>query len=197
MQSYNTFNLFSIFFFMGFYNFLIFKNKSKKENKKKSGRTYTIRRRCTLSGQITSKTLLLNNSLKPIRPENHKQIFEETRMADSGAKVKEKRTKKNKKRKQRINEDTERYTKTRRIGFSEGGSEPQGMEEEKEEVAEKSGQRELNQDLEEGCPWRNLQLILSLQKEDLGLQKLVSFSLFFSFLFIEVLFSSVCLERKF
>ncbi|XP_015893451.3 uncharacterized protein LOC107427580 [Ziziphus jujuba] len=100
-------------------------------------------------------------------------------MADSGAKVKEKRTKKtNKKRKQKINEETERSSKTQRISFSEEGSEPQEMEE--EEQAQKSGQRELNQNLdEEGCPWRNLQLILSLQDKDLDLQKKVELAFHF------------------
>lgn len=99
-------------------------------------------------------------------------------MADSESKFKEKRTKKNKKRKERIIEETERRPKTHRISFSEQRSEPRIVE---EEEAEMSGQRELEQNLEEGCPWRNLQLILSLQNKNLDIQKSVPFYIFYFF----------------
>ncbi|EXB36837.1 hypothetical protein L484_003222 [Morus notabilis] len=82
-------------------------------------------------------------------------------MESSGAKLREKRTDKNRKRKQKSTTDTEQPPKKRRISFSEQEKEPPKVE---EEEASK---------FEQGFPWRNLGLILSIQNKDLDLQKKV------------------------
>lgn len=89
-------------------------------------------------------------------------------MAGSEATPKEKRTKKNKKRKQRSLGESERPSKTHRIRVSEKESEPQEVEVKR---AEKPQLREPNQELEQGGPWRNLELVLSIQNKELDLQK--------------------------
>lgn len=91
-------------------------------------------------------------------------------MADSEAKPKKRQTRNNKKRKLRSPEETERPPKKHR---SENR-----REETKVGHVEELERREPNQELlGEGSPWRNLQLILSLQNKELDLQKLVSFSI--------------------
>ncbi|PQQ02293.1 uncharacterized protein Pyn_25254 [Prunus yedoensis var. nudiflora] len=91
-------------------------------------------------------------------------------MAGSEATPQEKRTKKNKKRKQRSLGESERPSKTHRIRVSEKESEPPEVEVKR---AEKAQLREPNQELEQGGPWRNLELILSIQNKELDLQKKV------------------------
>jgi hypothetical protein len=91
-------------------------------------------------------------------------------MADLEAKPKKRQTRNNIKRKLRSPEETERPPKTHR-------SENRREQTEVGHVQELE-QRELNQEvLGEVSPWRNLQLILSLQNKELELQKLVSFSI--------------------
>lgn len=91
-------------------------------------------------------------------------------MADSDANSKKRQTKNNRKRKLRSPEETERPPKTHR-------SENWREQTEVGHVQELE-RRELNQELlGEGSPWRNLQLILSLQNKELDIQKLVSFSI--------------------
>ncbi|XP_021819976.1 uncharacterized protein LOC110761732 [Prunus avium] len=91
-------------------------------------------------------------------------------MAGSEATPQEKWTKKNKKRKQRSLGESERPSKTHRIRVSEKESEPQEVEVKR---AEKAQLREPNQELEQGGPWRNLELVLSIQNKELDLQKKV------------------------
>ncbi|KAG7978151.1 hypothetical protein I3843_05G068500 [Carya illinoinensis] len=88
-------------------------------------------------------------------------------MADSEAKSKEGNMKKNKKRKLSGPEEAEIPPKPQRIALSENRREQTDVER-----AEELEQRDPNQELiEEGSPWRNLQLILSLQKKELDLPK--------------------------
>lgn len=77
--------------------------------------------------------------------------------------------KKNKKRKLSGPEEAEIPPKPQRIALSENRREQTDVER-----AEELEQRDPNQELiEEGSPWRNLQLILSLQKKELDLPKFV------------------------
>ncbi|KAL6346517.1 hypothetical protein AAG906_000135 [Vitis piasezkii] len=80
-------------------------------------------------------------------------------MADSDSKPKQKHTKK--KRKLKVPEDDRRPSKTQRFDFSE-------TEKEKDAKEERPIRRP-----EEGRPWGNLQLILSLQNKELLLQEKV------------------------
>lgn len=93
-------------------------------------------------------------------PQKSSVIIEDFTMADTGAKRKEKQTKKKKKRKQRSPGGYERPIKLhRRINSSENENEPQELE-------------------QGGGPWRNLELIISIEKRELDLHKLVYFSFF-------------------
>ncbi|XP_024163192.1 uncharacterized protein LOC112170216 isoform X2 [Rosa chinensis] len=85
-------------------------------------------------------------------------------MADSGANPKQRQPKKNKKkRKQSGPEESERLLKTNRTNSSENENEPEDQNFEVGE-AEKPNQ---------GGPWRNLELILSIQNRELDLHKKV------------------------
>ncbi|KAM5549964.1 hypothetical protein ABKV19_001077 [Rosa sericea] len=85
-------------------------------------------------------------------------------MADSGANPKQRQPKKNKKkRKQSGPEESERPPKTNRTNSSENENEPQDQNFEVGR-AEKPNQ---------GGPWRNLELILSIQNRELDLHKKV------------------------
>lgn len=46
------------------------------------------------------------------------------------------------------------------------------------ERVEKLEQTEVSQEFEEGCPWRNLELILFVRNKELDQQKFVSFTLY-------------------
>ncbi|KAK9287343.1 hypothetical protein L1049_015758 [Liquidambar formosana] len=82
-------------------------------------------------------------------------------MSDIEAKPVENSRTKKKKRKLRSHEEKQRAFKTPRVDHSEEEQVPkEAVEEEKAE----------NQKLEEGHPWRNLRLILSIQNKDLELQ---------------------------
>ncbi|KAM1106585.1 hypothetical protein ACFX2I_003481 [Malus domestica] len=91
-------------------------------------------------------------------------------MAGSEATPKAQRSK-NKKRKQRSLGALPRPSKTQRINLSEKETEPQDMMEVK--GAEKHELREPSHDLEEAGPWRNLELVLSIQNKEIDLQKKV------------------------
>ncbi|PRQ22008.1 putative nucleolar 27S pre-rRNA processing, Urb2/Npa2 [Rosa chinensis] len=85
-------------------------------------------------------------------------------MAHSGANLKQRQPKKNKKkRKQSGPEESERPPKTNRTSSSENENEPQGQN------FEVGKAEEPNQ----GGPWRNLELILSIQNRELDLHKKV------------------------
>ncbi|PON83410.1 Nucleolar 27S pre-rRNA processing, Urb2/Npa2, C-terminal [Trema orientale] len=79
-------------------------------------------------------------------------------MADSEAKRKEKRAEKKRKRKQKGTEEIEQSPKRHQVSFLE----------QEEEEAEKSERTEPNPEV---FPWRNLELILSIQNKDIDLQK--------------------------
>ena len=82
-------------------------------------------------------------------------------MAGSEAKLRNRRTEmKNRKRKQKSAEEPLPSPKKHRISV-----------EVEEEEASKSQQLKLSPDFDEGFPWRNLELILSIQNKDLHLQK--------------------------
>lgn len=85
-------------------------------------------------------------------------------MADSDSKPKQKHTKK--KRKLKVPEDDRRPSKTQRFDF---------LEKEKEKDAKE--ERPIRRP-EEGRPWGNLQLILSLQNKEILLQELVALAIF-------------------
>ncbi|XP_048420292.1 uncharacterized protein LOC103958506 [Pyrus x bretschneideri] len=91
-------------------------------------------------------------------------------MAGSEATPKAQRSK-NKKRKQRSLGASERPSKTQRIIVSEKESEPQEMIE--VGADEKHEAREPSHKLEEGGPWRNLELVLSIQNKEIDLEKKV------------------------
>lgn len=113
-----------------------------------------------------------NLSEKENEPQKSSVIVEDFTMADTGAKRKEKQTKKKKKRKQSPGESERPNKLHRRINSSENENEPHEQQ--------VDNTRHCKQELEEegGGPWRNLELIISIEKIGLDLHKLVYFSFF-------------------
>lgn len=78
---------------------------------------------------------------------------------------------KNKKRKLKNPQKTERPPKSARVLVS-----PEEEVVDEPERVEQSEQRALSQESEEGRPWRNLELIFLIQSKELDQQKFVSLS---------------------